>query len=589
MRKAVIVLLLICVLLSQLGTSAFAALGKASEWAVPELTEAEAFGLIPNSIKGDMSVPITRKEFAEVCIRVYELTTNMTAQAAPNTTFTDTKDVNVLKAFNLGIVTGIGEGKFGPDLTTNREQIATMLNRLLNALTPGMHTFSSENTSYMDDDQISSWAKESVDRASQLQFITGWNSQFDPKGLCTREMAVIIAKRVYGFYNGQEALNKGTLNKMAILEIAERYYQKTIDGVEEKAEFSRVINFTPDFSGGGTDPKKAENLSIDAASLIAFTDAKNMYTAFAAAVFTLDPDSAVTANNLAAAIASYNDRLLESGDAAEEIYQDAASVWLYSLEQSEKEGELTSESLSILVSLGNLYLDTNQFKQAFAAFSEAYQFDKNYSGARIGLMNYYLAKGDLENALKYADGQGSSVFAQKLADIGSASPVLPENEIYKYNPYEYSNYLDFFVQRLNVSALQKKMQVLPIYSMKVNNRIQAEMNMQIAAVAKKVEELNATEADELEALQDLLKNNEQMTELEKARRYHQVHESYRPQKNNAKSVAFNQLTMLTTEAYLKQIKPNAEKVYNDCMGKNDESFHKRFDIRRQLYLYSEDR
>lgn len=430
MRKAVIVLLLICVLLSQLGTSAFAALGKASEWAVPELTEAEAFGLIPNSIKGDMSVPITRKEFAEVCIRVYELTTNMTAQAAPNTTFTDTKDVNVLKAFNLGIVTGIGEGKFGPDLTTNREQIATMLNRLLNALTPGMHTFSSENTSYMDDDQISSWAKESVDRASQLQFITGWNSQFDPKGLCTREMAVIIAKRVYGFYNGQEALNKGTLNKMAILEIAERYYQKTIDGVEEKAEFSRVINFTPDFSGGGTDPKKAENLSIDAASLIAFTDAKNMYTAFAAAVFTLDPDSAVTANNLAAAIASYNDRLLESGDAAEEIYQDAASVWLYSLEQSEKEGELTSESLSILVSLGNLYLDTNQFKQAFAAFSEAYQFDKNYSGARIGLMNYYLAKGDLENALKYADGQGSSVFAQKLADIAKEQPeILTEDPI----------------------------------------------------------------------------------------------------------------------------------------------------------------
>ncbi|MBP7177087.1 MAG: S-layer homology domain-containing protein [Thermoclostridium sp.] len=753
MKKVIITLVIVCILMSQLGVAAFAAFNKASEWAVPELTKAEAYGLIPNSIKNDMSKPITRKEFAEVCVLVYELTTKMTAQSAPASTFTDTKDINVLKAFNIGIVTGIGEGKFGPDLTTNREQIATMLNRLLNALTPDMHTFSSESDSYTDENQISSWAKESVDRASQLKFITGWNSQFNAKGTCTREMAVVIAKRVYEFYNEQEELSKGTLNKIAILEIAEKYYQKTIDLVEEKDEFSRVIDFTPDFTGAGKDPEKASGMSMDTASLITFTDAKNMSTAFAAAVFTLDPDSAVTANNLATAIASYNDRLLETEEATEEIYQDSASVWLYALQQSEKEGELTSGSLTILVSLGNLYMDTNRFNQAYAAFSEAYQFDKNCSGARLGLMNYYLAKGDLENALKYLDGQGYPIFAQKLSDIakeqpdiqdeepvstetgeaemeeimqenteipvisgfdfyefidpqayidaknfidnvksemrynapeitiisqysalerisepmgqsalesfgvglkelykkfgeaqaqesldsvgrlgidvdlggasiqdiiqnpekyedlettvtgveeaeeklmemvqkamdaannlkandfqgaenvdkvlGSVSQVIPENEIYNYDPYEYSNYLDFFVQRLNVSALQRKMQVLPFYSMKMNSRIQIEMNEQIEAVAEKIAKIDEAEEEAIELLEEELKNNDHLTPLEKARKFHEIHETYRPQRNAAKKLAYNQLTSLTDEAYLKHIKPNAEKVYNDCMG-----------------------
>lgn len=184
-------------------------------------------------------------------------------------------------------------------------------------------------------------------------------------------------------------------------------------------------------------------------------------------------------------------------------------------------------------------------------------------GLNENIMDMVQKAMEAANNLRDNDYQGIENIDQVF---GSFSQVLPENEIYNYNPYEYSNYLDFFVQRLNVSALQKKMQILPLYSMKINNRIQSELNAQIGSVAKKIAELNKTEAEELEALQDRLKDNKELTELDKAREYHKVHETYRSQKNSAKSVAFNQLTMLTTEAYLKHIKPNAEKVYNDCMG-----------------------
>lgn len=272
MKKVICVIAVVCMMMSILSNYAYADFAKASNWAVPELNTADEYGLISDSIKNDMSKPITRLEFAEVCIRVYELTTNSIAKLAPANTFSDTQNPDVLKAFHLGVVTGIGDGKFGPNITTNREQIATMLKRLIFALTPNMNSFDLE-TAYGDSEQISNWAIESVDLASKYKFITGWNNNFDAKGLCTREMAVIIAKRVYEFYNGDEQLDEDALQKSEVLGIAKDYYQKTVSKVEEKGEFLRVINFTPDFTGQTTDIEKARLLSADAAQLITYTGA----------------------------------------------------------------------------------------------------------------------------------------------------------------------------------------------------------------------------------------------------------------------------------------------------------------------------
>lgn len=87
-------------------------------------------------------------------------------------------------------------------------------------------------------------------------------------------MAVIIAKRVYEYYHAELPLDETALQKFEVLKIAEKYYQKTINAVENKNEFQRVINFIPDFSGVTVDPEKARVLSADAAQLITFTNAK---------------------------------------------------------------------------------------------------------------------------------------------------------------------------------------------------------------------------------------------------------------------------------------------------------------------------
>ena len=134
-------------------------------------SKADELDLIPDSLKGaDLTKPITRKEFAAVCVKVYEALAGTKALPAVNNPFTDTNDIEVLKAYNLGVTTGTSADKFCPDLLLNREQAATMLTRVFKRVTiPGwtiqtdsQFTLPTINAPFADDDKISSWAKDSV-------------------------------------------------------------------------------------------------------------------------------------------------------------------------------------------------------------------------------------------------------------------------------------------------------------------------------------------------------------------------------------------------------------------------------------------
>ena len=72
----------------------------------PELDKAAEYGLITSSIKDKMSEPITREEFLELAVLLYEKTTKETAQPESPNPFTDSNNPEVLKAYKIGIVTG---------------------------------------------------------------------------------------------------------------------------------------------------------------------------------------------------------------------------------------------------------------------------------------------------------------------------------------------------------------------------------------------------------------------------------------------------------------------------------------------------
>lgn len=189
----------------------------ASEWAKEELQKAFDLGLIPESLIGaDMTKPINRAEFAAITVKVYENLSNEKAQPVAVNPFTDCNDPEVLKAFNLEATNGTSPTTFSPNMLLNREQAATMLTRVYKKATMKGWTLANDGEFtldytkppvFADDDQISSWAKESVYFMVANDIIKGvGGNKFAPKNTtsaeeaayynATREQALIMATRI---------------------------------------------------------------------------------------------------------------------------------------------------------------------------------------------------------------------------------------------------------------------------------------------------------------------------------------------------------------------------------------------------------
>ncbi len=189
-----------------------------SAWASSELAKADALGLIPESLAdADLTQSITRAEFAAISVKAYEALSG--TAALPNTVnpFADTSDIEVLKAYNLGITTGVSETEFEPDTLLNREQAATMLTRTFKRATMNGWTIATDADFaltyekpdvFADDADISDWAKDSVYFMVANGIINGvGDNKFAPKNItteeeatgyanATREQALIIAVRM---------------------------------------------------------------------------------------------------------------------------------------------------------------------------------------------------------------------------------------------------------------------------------------------------------------------------------------------------------------------------------------------------------
>ena len=144
---------------------------------------------------------ITREQFAELAVAMVSAVCGK-PELNGEKTFTDCSNPDVLLAAELGIVSGVGEGKFAPKSTTNREQIATMVNNAINYineqkdidLTPA----ASDISKFADKDKVSGWAKESVGTLAANGIMSGTSATtLSPKDSCTVEQSIMLLYRVY--------------------------------------------------------------------------------------------------------------------------------------------------------------------------------------------------------------------------------------------------------------------------------------------------------------------------------------------------------------------------------------------------------
>jgi hypothetical protein len=138
---------------------------------------------------------LTRGQFVTV---LYSME-NKPATSFKNT-FTDVKKTDyyalpAIWAYNNGITSGTGNGKFSPNANITREQLAAMLYKYATVKNLNKAFNSNALDNFSDKNQVSSYAVEAMKWAVSQGIISGKGGRLDPKGNATRaECAAMVTR-----------------------------------------------------------------------------------------------------------------------------------------------------------------------------------------------------------------------------------------------------------------------------------------------------------------------------------------------------------------------------------------------------------
>ena len=107
----------------------------------------------------------------------------------------DGTDTNVEKAAAIGVVSGVGDNQFAPDAKLTREQAATMLARLAEAIGKPLVA---QAPSFADNAAISSWATGAVGQVQAAGIMSGvGDNKFSPAADYTRKQSILTIMRLF--------------------------------------------------------------------------------------------------------------------------------------------------------------------------------------------------------------------------------------------------------------------------------------------------------------------------------------------------------------------------------------------------------
>ena len=197
MKKIFSLIVTFCLLAGSLPQCVASAYGEPSDWAADEIYNAQNAGIITNAVAGDYQDDITREEFCELIVKLYEKIANQSAPQGEDI-FIDTSNPEVLKAYNLGIVKGVSDNEFAPDSNITRQEICVMLVKCIAAAVKDADISNFNRNDFADSDKIADWAADYVNYAYDSGIIKGMgNNCIDPLGNTTCEQVVLLAYRVY--------------------------------------------------------------------------------------------------------------------------------------------------------------------------------------------------------------------------------------------------------------------------------------------------------------------------------------------------------------------------------------------------------
>ena len=176
------------------------------KWAEEAIIDGTDCNYVPRNLLYNYRNNITRREYCHLAVAVYEgKKGNYRGKAFTRdakSPFTDVDDCYVSAAAELGIVSGMGNGKFEPDRPITRQEAAVLLCGLAKALERDTQVEKVKN--FADDAAIADWAKPSVYKICGIKSESGngvmvgvGNNKFSPATYYTREQAIVTAYRLF--------------------------------------------------------------------------------------------------------------------------------------------------------------------------------------------------------------------------------------------------------------------------------------------------------------------------------------------------------------------------------------------------------
>ena len=180
------------------------ALNSASSWALAGLETLYSKDLIPPIIWQNFKGAITRAEYVHMIVTLYEQIKNITISTRA-TKFEDISghlfEEDIVKAYNLGVVSGTTATTFSPNNLLTRQEAATLFCRFLTkmyGITIPQRVASM--TYYTDADSIADWAAPYVAYAYKEGIMQGNGTAFNPKAYLSREQGLLLVEKMLEKY-----------------------------------------------------------------------------------------------------------------------------------------------------------------------------------------------------------------------------------------------------------------------------------------------------------------------------------------------------------------------------------------------------
>lgn len=181
--------------------------GETADWAFGEVSRAIESRLVPARLQNQYFAAASREDFGVLAVSLLQQVRGKDMEAllleqhqslyeqVAASPFTDTQRPELVAAHSLGLIQGVGNGRYEPYGLVSRQDAAVLLMRTAQFL--GLSAEAAP-LDFSDRGEISAYAREAVDFASSLGLLNGvGEGRFAPREHYTRQQAYISMNRLF--------------------------------------------------------------------------------------------------------------------------------------------------------------------------------------------------------------------------------------------------------------------------------------------------------------------------------------------------------------------------------------------------------